>query len=120
MAIGRPGCLLGGCCAGRPTRSRWGLWSSDRRVGTRRVPVQLLEAATAAVIAAGALALFLSEPLPLPGALLVGALAVYTLARQLLFPLRGELRRTTAGRPLALAVSAVVAALAVIGSLLAP
>lgn len=119
MAIGRPGYLLGGCCAGRPTRSRWGLWSSDRRVGVRRVPVQLIEAATAAVIAAGALALFLSEPLPLPGALLVGALAVYTLARQVLFPLRGEPRRTTAGRPLALAVSALVAALAVVGSLLA-
>ncbi|MBA3524847.1 MAG: prolipoprotein diacylglyceryl transferase, partial [Geodermatophilaceae bacterium] len=28
MAIGRVGCFLGGCCAGRPTASRWGLWSS--------------------------------------------------------------------------------------------
>lgn len=33
MTIGRFGCFFGGCCAGRCTASRWGLWSSDRRVG---------------------------------------------------------------------------------------
>lgn len=35
MTIGRFGCLLGGCCAGRPTASRWGVWLSDRRLGMR-------------------------------------------------------------------------------------
>lgn len=43
MAVGRPGCFLTGCCAGRPTTSTWGLWSSDRRLGIRRIPVQLYE-----------------------------------------------------------------------------
>jgi phosphatidylglycerol:prolipoprotein diacylglycerol transferase len=44
---GRPGCFWAGCCTGRPTASRWGIWSSDRRVGCRRAPAQLLEAAAA-------------------------------------------------------------------------
>lgn len=26
MTIGRFGCFFGGCCAGRPTSSKWGLW----------------------------------------------------------------------------------------------
>lgn len=37
MVIGRFGCFFGGCRAGRLTASRWGLWSSDRRLGARRV-----------------------------------------------------------------------------------
>ncbi|MFC4949253.1 prolipoprotein diacylglyceryl transferase family protein [Pseudonocardia sp. GCM10023141] len=119
MTMGRPGCFLGGCCAGRPTLSRWGLWSSDRRIGVRRIPVQLLEAAISLLIAVAALALVLAGRLPLPGALFVGALAIYTVARQLLFPLRGEPRRTSAGRLLTLAAAALVAVLAVLGSLLA-
>ena len=36
MAIGRPGCFWAGCCPGRPAAARWGIWSSDRRVGCRR------------------------------------------------------------------------------------
>lgn len=119
MAIGRPGCFLGGCCAGRPTASRWGLWSSDRRLGVRRIPVQLLEAATALTIAAGTLVLFLTVALPLAGALFIGAVATYTLGRQLLFPMRGEPRRTSTGRVLTLVAAAVVAAAAVIASMLA-
>src|SRR6266568_2746165 len=43
MAIGRQGCFLTGCCAGRPTASRWGIWSSDGRIGARRIPAQQLE-----------------------------------------------------------------------------
>lgn len=119
MAIGRPGCFLGGCCVGRPTVSRWGLWSSDRRIGVRRIPVQLFEAAIALTIAAGTLALFLTVTLPLPGALFVGAVAAYTLGRQLLFPLRWEPRRTSTGRFLTLVGAGVVAVLAVVASVLA-
>ena len=113
MAVGRPGCFLGGCCAGRPTASRWGLWSSDRRVGVRRIPVQLLEAAMALTLSAVAFALELTVHLPVPGALFVGGVAAYTAGRQLLFPLRWEPRRTSAGRRLALAVSALTTAAAV-------
>jgi len=45
IAVGRPGCFFTGCCAGRPTASRWGVWSSDRRIGSKRIPTQLWEAA---------------------------------------------------------------------------
>src|SRR5947209_564327 len=47
MAVGRVGCFLAGCCGGPPTASRWGVWSSDQRVGARRIPTQLLEAGLA-------------------------------------------------------------------------
>lgn len=47
---GRPGRFFAGCCAGRPTASRSGLWSSDRVLAVRRIPVQLWEAATALLI----------------------------------------------------------------------
>lgn len=97
IAFGRPGCLLTGCCAGRPTDSRWGIWSSDRRLAVRRLPVQLFEAATGLVIASVSLPLVLNVRSGLPGIILIGALAAYTLCRQLLFPLRAE-SRTPRGR----------------------
>lgn len=119
MTLGRPGCFLGGCCAGRLTGSRWGLWSSDRRVGARRIPVQLIEALIALTIGIVSLVAFLAGPLPLPGALFVGAGALYTVARQLLFPLRLEPRRTGHGRQLTLALAALVALAALAASILA-
>jgi len=61
MAIGRPGCFFAGCCSGRPTVSRWGLWSSDRRIGIRRIPIQLIEAAAALLIGVTALSLTLAN-----------------------------------------------------------
>lgn len=88
MAIGRPGCFLTGCCAGRPTTSRWGLWSSDRRLGIRRTPVQLYEGAAALLIGVIGLMLVLGVRSPFPGAVFVGTIAAYTLSRQFLFVLR--------------------------------
>lgn len=38
LVIGRLGCFFAGCCGGPPTASWWGVWSSDQRVGARRVP----------------------------------------------------------------------------------
>lgn len=114
MTVGRFGCFFGGCCAGRPTRSRWGLWSSDRTLGVRRIPVQLVESATAAVLAAAAAALLLTQEGP-GGAVFVAGMAAYTLARQLLFPLRQIARSTRYGRP----VTAALCALAVLGAVLA-
>ncbi|WP_341252276.1 prolipoprotein diacylglyceryl transferase family protein [Euzebya pacifica] len=108
MTIGRVGCLLGGCCVGRPTASRWGMWSSDRRLGMRRIPIQLLESSTAlalGVVAAAVVWTGASQP---AGATFVGSMAAYTLARQLLFPLRAGARRTTHGRVITLVVSALV------------
>lgn len=110
MAMGRPGCFLTGCCAGRPTPSRWGLWSSDRGVAVKRVPVQLWEAGAALCIGAATLAVTLATEIPVPGALFVGAVAAYTGVRQLLFPFRDD-PHTRTGRYLTIAACmAVIAA----------
>ncbi|MFI7679468.1 prolipoprotein diacylglyceryl transferase family protein [Actinophytocola sp. NPDC049390] len=117
MAVGRPGCFLTGCCTGRPTASRWGLWSSNRSVGVRRVPVQLIEAGVALVIGAVAFVIVLAVRLPVPGAVFVGVLAAYTFCRQLLFPLRVD-SHTRTGRVAAMAICAAVLSASVGVSLL--
>lgn len=108
MAIGRVGCFFGGCCAGRPTTSRWGLWSSDRSLGMRRVPVQLLESSFAATVATIALLLVLTSSASFGGVVFVGALSAYTFGRQFLFLLRSEARRTAHGRLLVMVVTAAL------------
>jgi phosphatidylglycerol:prolipoprotein diacylglycerol transferase len=108
MAVGRWGCLFGGCCAGRPTASRWGLWSSDRRVGVRRIPVQVMESSLAAVLATAALMGALKAPGAGSGLVLVSSVAAYVLGRQLLFPLRSVARATTHGRLVTLVTASLV------------
>lgn len=108
QAVGRLGCLLAGCCAGVPTSSRWGVWSSDRRVGTRRIPVQLIEAAAAATLAVVTAAIAWRVPTSWGGLLFVGGVAGYVVVRQLLFPLRGLPRSTRHGRRITLALAALV------------
>jgi phosphatidylglycerol:prolipoprotein diacylglycerol transferase len=92
VAIGRLGCFFTGCCAGRCTRSRWGIWSSDRRVGARRIPTQLLESAAGLVIGLVAGLLAISDALRLQGVVFVGAVVAYFVVRQLLLRLRAERR----------------------------
>jgi phosphatidylglycerol:prolipoprotein diacylglycerol transferase len=89
VAIGRLGCFFTGCCAGRCTRSRWGVWSSDRRVGARRIPTQLLESATGLLIGGATTFLVLGSP-KVPGMVFVAAVAAYVLVRQMLLRLRAE------------------------------
>ena len=110
MAVGRLGCLFGGCCVGRPTSSRWGIWSSDRRVGVRRIPVQLIESGLSATVGALALLAVLLGPRAGTGLVLVGTLAAYVLGRQVLFPLRSIPRATAHGRAITLLVAALVLA----------
>ena len=108
MTIGRFGCFFGGCCVGRPTASRFGLWSSDQRLGVRRIPTQLLESSLALCIAIPAtLAMWATTPQP-RGVVFVGTIAAYTLGRQLLFPLRDNPRKTAHGRRLAIALTGLV------------
>ena len=107
MAVGRFGCFYGGCCAGRPTASRWGLWSSDRHLGMRRVPVQLLESALALLVGAGALLLTWGQARP-SGVVFVWAIATYTLGRQILFPLRAAPRHTAYGRVVTMGLTVLV------------
>lgn len=116
MSIGRWGCFLGGCCAGRPTASRWGLWSSDRHLGVRRIPTQLLESGLAFGIGAAALAVVTARSSSAGGWVFVGGIAAYTLGRQLLFPLRELPRNTSHGRRLTMAIAGAVllAAVAVV------
>lgn len=94
MAIGRLGCFLGGCCTGRPTASRFGVWCSDRRLGVRRIPTQLIEAAIALGIGLAALSLEWVGPTLPYGGVFVVALAAYTLGRQMVFPYRSVARRS--------------------------
>lgn len=117
MMVGRFGCLLGGCCVGRPTNSRWGVWSSDRRLGVRRVPVQLLESSLAGVVGALALAAVVLFGANAGGLVFVAGFAAYTAGRQLLFPLRGIPRTTTYG-PKVMLGSASLVALAATAALL--
>jgi phosphatidylglycerol:prolipoprotein diacylglycerol transferase len=108
MTIGRFGCFFGGCCVGRPTASRFGLWSSDQRLGVRRIPTQLLESSLALCIAIPAtLAMWATTPRP-RGVVFIGTIAAYTLGRQLLFPLRDNPRKTAHGRRLAMALTGLV------------
>jgi phosphatidylglycerol---prolipoprotein diacylglyceryl transferase len=114
LAVGKPGCFWAGCCSGRPTASRWGIWSSDRKLGIRRIPAQFMEALLGLFLGVAALAIVLVAGLGSSGALLVGVVAAYTIGRQLILPLRAEPRQTAWGRRLTMAA----AALALVGSLL--
>ena len=113
MAIGRVGCFFAGCCGGPPTSARWGVWSSDQRVGARRVPTQLMELALASFLGAGTLVVVLARG-PLDGALFVAGLAAYTLVRQGILHLRAEGRQTRFGAPVTVAVAAVTLGAAII------
>ena len=87
MIFARFGCLLHGCCAGRPTERRIGLYLPDYRGRwRRRLPTQLLEAGWAAVILVTAIACWARTPFP--GALFLGALAGYATGRLGLGPTR--------------------------------
>lgn len=93
VAIGRVGCFLTGCCAGRCTRSRWGVWSSDRRIGARRLPAQLFESGAGLVIGIAALALVALRVAALEGLVFILSFAAYFGIRQLLLRVRAESRR---------------------------
>ena len=113
MLLGRFGCWRGGCCAGRPSTSRLALWSTDRELGVRRIPVQLIEGAAAGVLGVVAsLLVWRSLPQP-PGALFVADIAVYVILRQLLFPLRGQAQHSRRGRYAAFIVATVALVAAV-------
>ncbi len=116
MAIGRIGCFFAGCCCGRPTRSRWGVWSSDQKVGARRIPTQLLESSLSAALAVSALILVLTWTPAMPGGIFVGALAAYTFGRQFVLPLRARPLYTRFGRPIAVGTAAIAMAAAIVWS----
>jgi phosphatidylglycerol:prolipoprotein diacylglycerol transferase len=92
VAIGRVGCFLTGCCAGRLTQSRWGVWSSDRRIGGRRIPAQLVESLAGLVLAIATWFLIHARIPGVDGATFVAAMAAYAVVRQVVLRLRAERR----------------------------
>jgi phosphatidylglycerol---prolipoprotein diacylglyceryl transferase len=115
VTIGRPGCFWAGCCVGRPTTSRLGIWSSDRRVGVRRLPAQPLEALLALTTGLALLVTVLLLGLPRSGWAAVAALAVYTCGRQFILGAREDTpRRTPLSGPATAAAAAAAAIAAVV------
>jgi phosphatidylglycerol:prolipoprotein diacylglycerol transferase len=108
VAIGRVGCFLTGCCAGRPSTSRWAIWSSDRRIGAKRVPAQLIESGVGFLLGFVALVLVVGLTPPVHGLIFVSASAAYAAARQRLLRLRLEERRSARTLPATAAAAAAV------------
>ena len=113
MAVGRVGCFFAGCCGGPPTASRWGVWSSDQRVGARRIPTQLLELVLAGILGLLALVAVLGHG-PAGGAFFVAGLAAYILGRQGILHLRAEPRKTRLGGLVTASLAALVLIAAVV------
>jgi phosphatidylglycerol:prolipoprotein diacylglycerol transferase len=79
MIFTRVGCLLNGCCAGRPVK-RWGVRLPDSRgVWERRVPTQCLEALWAVLLLGGAVLAW--NRLPFPGAVFLLVAGGYATGR---------------------------------------
>jgi phosphatidylglycerol---prolipoprotein diacylglyceryl transferase len=87
MVFTKVGCLLNGCCPGRPSQSRMAIVLPGLTgIRAKRIPVQLFESAWAAmVLAAGSLLL---GRLPFHGALFLIVAAVYGAGRMCLEFLR--------------------------------
>jgi phosphatidylglycerol:prolipoprotein diacylglycerol transferase len=76
----RVGCLLNGCCAGRPSEVRWALYLPNHQgIWQRRIPSPLLEANWGIVLLAGAVAIW--QRMPFPGALFLYAMTSYAAGR---------------------------------------
>lgn len=83
MMFTRVGCLLNGCCAGRPSQGRFSMYLPNcRGIWRERVPNQALEAVCAAVLLL--LAIVLWGRTPFSGALFLLAILGYSSARLVL------------------------------------
>jgi phosphatidylglycerol---prolipoprotein diacylglyceryl transferase len=89
MICTRFGCLLNGCCSGRPSASWFALNLPDHRgIRRRRIPTQLLEAAWATVLLISAFLLRSREPFN--GAIFCSTLIAYGIGRYFLQKLRDD------------------------------
>jgi prolipoprotein diacylglyceryl transferase len=112
MAFTRIGCLLNGCCSGRPTDSWFALHLPDHRgIWRRRVPMQLLEAAWALLLLA--VALVIRRWQPAAGAIFGSTVVAYATGRCFLQKLRDD--ETVSDTGVIQATSIVLASAALIG-----
>jgi phosphatidylglycerol:prolipoprotein diacylglycerol transferase len=112
MIFTRIGCLLNGCCEGRPTSSRLGIGLPDvHGCWERRYPTQLLEAALAAVLLVAAAVLWARDTFS--GSVFLSALGGYAAGRFLLQTTRAR-RKRYAGIDAAQAFSLLFAVTSVI------
>ncbi len=87
LILGRVGCVLHGCCSGRPTEGRFALYARNQQgVGRRRIPIQFLEASFVALLLIGDAYFWRGRPFP--GAVFLGTVAAYQLWRFALEPAR--------------------------------
>ena len=87
MIFTRIGCLLNGCCAGRPSKTWFNFYMPNHLgVWERRFPTQCLEAGWAAVLLFSAMTVW--DWLPFPGALFLLVTAGYAAGRLPLESLR--------------------------------
>jgi phosphatidylglycerol:prolipoprotein diacylglycerol transferase len=78
----RFGCLLNGCCGGRPTQGWLGVPLADYRGRIeRRMPVQMLDAAWTTALFALLLTVAVGPQRPMPGVLAASAIGGYALGR---------------------------------------
>lgn len=83
MIFTRIGCLMNGCCAGRPSGMWCSLYLPNRRgVWAKRIPTQLLEATWASILLSSAVSVW--PQLPFRGALFLFVTAGYGCGRILL------------------------------------
>jgi phosphatidylglycerol---prolipoprotein diacylglyceryl transferase len=86
LAWTRVGCVLNGCCAGRPTDGPLGVWLADvHGIKRRRWPTPLVEAGWACVVLAVVLPAGDAAP---PGTVVAGVVAAYAATRLALEPTR--------------------------------
>jgi phosphatidylglycerol:prolipoprotein diacylglycerol transferase len=104
LVVTKAGCLMNGCCAGRVTARRFGVFLPNARGDwERRIPSQILEAAWSAVVVA--VALTSRTSLGFSGAVFAVVAGGYGAGRVLLEPAR-ESARTSRSLRLNMAVSA--------------
>jgi phosphatidylglycerol:prolipoprotein diacylglycerol transferase len=89
MGFTRVGCLLNGCCGGRPVRAWFALnLPNHRGIWQPRYPTQLMEMLFAALLFGAAF--LLRSRAPFPGAIFCSAVAAYGAGRLLLENLRED------------------------------
>ena len=111
MVFTRIGCLMNGCCAGRPSSGWFGFYLPNRD-GTweKRIPTQALEAGWAAILIIVAVAV--RRSMPFPGALFLLVSLGYAAGR-LLMEFARERKPKASGLSIAHVISIVITLLSV-------